>query len=131
MSNSVSLAAFLVFLRLWPKTELIHCTVHSEFFTHGSEWLLVICSCQITFKWELLLSLRRLKEKRHRLPSDFQKRSYIDAFNHGNITGIFTPSPGNFEKYSHSSESYFPKNSHVSLYFYTLYLFYALIIRVS
>lgn len=28
-----------------------------------------------------------------------------------------------------SHKLYFPKNSHVSLYFYTLYLFYALIIE--
>lgn len=49
-----------------------------------------------TFKWKLILSLKRLEEKGHLLQSDFQKKSSIDALTHGYITVMFTSSQGNF-----------------------------------
>lgn len=94
----------LLILWFWPKSNFT-ATVQSAFFRLGARCFLFIFRYQNTFRMELFLSLR-FKVEGQMLWRNFHRRSCVDAFIYGSITGMFTPSPGNlFEECNNSSES--------------------------
>lgn len=38
-----------------------------------------------------IIIIEEIERKEAHVQSDFQERNHIDAFNHGTITGMFTP----------------------------------------